>query len=162
MVWQRSLFSTWPTSCWDGIILRFSCKMKIMAKDMQPIVSVVVINYNNERYLATSLGASAHLQEVLEVIVVDDASTDGSMGILKNLGVTVIQNEKNFGPVRSRNIGARMARGKYILFLDSDAAIAPNYVAGIVDFLENHQKVGVVSGKVLGDDGKRMWFNFGN
>lgn len=124
-------------------------------------VSVVVINYNNGRFIRTCLDALANVAEIKEVIVVDDASTDDSLEILKNYEVAVIKNEKNLGPVVARNIGAKRATGKYLLFLDSDAKLAPNYVPDLAAFFEVHPDAGVVSGKVLGDDGKRMWFNFG-
>jgi N-acetylglucosaminyl-diphospho-decaprenol L-rhamnosyltransferase len=129
---------------------------------MEPTVSVVIINYNNAAYLPACLGALDRMRGISEVIVVDDASTDRSVEILRSRDVIVIRNETNLGPVKSRNIGARSARGTYLLFLDADAALAPDYIPRITEFLDRHRDAGVASGKVIGDDGKRMWFNFGH
>ncbi len=93
--------------------------------------------------------------------MVDDASTDQSLKRLSHAGVAVIHNEENLGPVRARNAGARTARGDYLLFLDADAVLTPGYVARLREFLEKHTDIGVASGKILTEDGERMWFNFG-
>ncbi|MCR4652994.1 MAG: glycosyltransferase [Eubacterium sp.] len=96
-------------------------------------VSVIVPVYNGEKYLPgclEDLGAQT-LPEV-EIILVDDGSTDGSPGIcdraaLENDRIRVIH-QKNQGPSAARNAGIRIARGEYVLFLDVDDRFE-NYLA---------------------------------
>jgi|GEM_PF-6890792 len=132
-----------------------------MMIDMDKSVSVVVVNYNNALFLKSALDALRGIPEILEIIAVDDASTDDSVEILKQYDLTLVRNEKNFGPVKSRNIGARIAKGSYLLFLDSDAKLARDYLAIVAGFLDKHPDAGVVSGKIIAESGGRMWFNFG-
>lgn len=126
--------------------------------------SVIVINYNGELYLKNCLKAlfSSNLHQInLEVIFVDDGSTDNSIQIAQKFPVKIIANKQNLGPVKSRNIGAKEATGKYILFLDGDVAISKNYIQELVNFLEKNSNAGIVTGKVISEKGGRMWFNFG-
>lgn len=91
---------------------------------MIPIVSVIMPVHNGAAYIGKAI-ESALLQDVpLEVIVIDDGSTDNldqaleTYSCLDNL--RVIHNKKNIGVARSRNRGVRAARGEYIAFLDCD------------------------------------------
>lgn len=123
-------------------------------------LSIIIINYNNSKFLPQSI-ASAMSNNPFEIILVDDASTDNSIEVAEQYPVTVIANKQNCGPVKSRNIGASHATGDYLLFLDSDAVIEANYGPILLDFFESNPKAAVVSGKVLETSGERMWFNFG-
>lgn len=126
--------------------------------------SVIVINYNGELYLEKCLKAlfSSNLRQInSEVILIDDGSTDNSLKIAHNFPLKIITNKQNLGPVKSRNIGVKEATGKYILFLDGDVAISKNYIQELVNFLENYQDAGIVTGKIISEKEGRMWFNFG-
>jgi glycosyltransferase involved in cell wall biosynthesis len=90
----------------------------------QPVVSIVIPAHNEEKWIA------ACLESVLrdsypnkEVIVVDDASTDGTGDILKRFPITVIRNEKRVGPSSARNIGVREAKGEIIVFIDAHCIV---------------------------------------
>lgn len=91
-----------------------------------PKISVVIPNFNNEKYLSLCID-SVLVQDYpnLEVVVVDDASTDGSLTILKGFQrkdarVKVIYKAENEGLVSARNDGIKFATGEYISTLDSD------------------------------------------
>ena len=91
---------------------------------MIPIVSVIMPVHNGAAYIGKAI-ESALLQDVpLEVIVIDDGSTDDLNRVLEAYAdrdtVRVIHNKKNIGVARSRNRGIRAARGRYIAFLDCD------------------------------------------
>ena len=89
-------------------------------------VSIIIPVYNVEQYIAECLDSVIHqTYRGLEIICVDDKSTDRSAEILRDYSqkdhrITVIQNQRNLGQASSRNIGLATATGDYILFLDSD------------------------------------------
>lgn len=95
-------------------------------------VSVIVPVYNSEKYLRDCLDSLVNqtLKDI-EIIVVDDASTDKSMEIIMEYKnkypsmIKVFQNEQNKGQGASRNVGISLATGEYIGFLDSDDYVAP-------------------------------------
>lgn len=94
---------------------------------MDPAVSVIIPVYNGEKYLAECLGniVNQTLKEI-EIILVNDASKDGSLSIMKDCQrqfpekVKVIDSEENLGAGGARNLGIAQARGAYIGFVDGD------------------------------------------
>lgn len=94
-------------------------------------ISVIVPVYNGEQYLANNLGNLLNqTKKSLEIIFVNDASTDNSLNILQDAkaafpNVTIIDMQKNGGPGVARNAGLDVARGRYIGFMDSDDLIDP-------------------------------------
>src|SRR5688572_25840439 len=104
-----------------------------------PAVSAVVCNYNGERYLDECLRAVL-AQRPEEVIVVDDASTDGSVALLRARfpEVTVHVLARNRGPCAARNAGMRAARHRWVLAVDNDAVLEPDVLARLRAALEEH------------------------
>ena len=93
-----------------------------------PPVSLCIINYNGERRLDPVLAAAGRSTlEFAEVLVVDDASTDGSVALLRERhpAVRVVALERNGGPGAVRNAGFRSADHDLILFIDNDVALEP-------------------------------------
>ena len=89
---------------------------------MDALVSVVIPNYNGALYLTEALSSViAQDYENVQIIVVDDGSSDNSVEVLKTFGtkITLIESENN-GASTARNIGISVAKGEYIAFLDSD------------------------------------------
>ena len=87
-----------------------------------PLVSVVIPNFNNESYLAECLeSVIAQSYKRIEIIVVDDGSTDSSIEILDKYQskIRVIRSSHN-GASAARNIGIEQSKGKFIAFMDSD------------------------------------------
>jgi glycosyltransferase involved in cell wall biosynthesis len=125
---------------------------------MNPTVSVVIPCYNAEKTLRVCLeSVFAQSYRPVEVIVVDDASTDRSAGIAKEFGCTLIAQPVNRGVSAARNVGAAASRGEVLFFLDSDVAIATGAVRGAVRVLEGDPGCGCVFGvyakEPLIDDG---------
>ncbi len=102
-----------------------------------PAVSAVVCNYNGEGYLTECL-ESVCAQGVDEVIVVDDASSDGSVALVRRRfpAVRVVQLEQNRGPCAARNAGMRAARNRWVLAVDNDAVLEPDVLAKLRAALE--------------------------
>ncbi|MBD2435780.1 glycosyltransferase family 2 protein [Nostoc sp. FACHB-110] len=96
---------------------------------MKPEVSVIIPAYNTEAYLAKAIeSALGQTLENIEVIVVDDASTDKTLEVAKSFNdkrLKVLANEKNLGAAEARNRALRVAKGKWIAVLDSDDWYAP-------------------------------------
>lgn len=90
-----------------------------------------------------------------EVIVVDNASTDGTTEFLSQLGgdIRVIRNQENLGFAKACNRGARVARGEYLVFLNNDTIPTEGWLAAMVDEVERHRDVAVVGSKLLYEDG---------
>jgi glycosyltransferase involved in cell wall biosynthesis len=103
-----------------------------------PLISVVIPAYNGEQFLSQSIGSVlAQTYRNLELIVVDDGSTDGSVKILENYGARIrLLRQKNRGAGAARNTGIRAARGKWIAFLDSDDRWLPEKLACQLQCLE--------------------------
>jgi len=114
-----------------------------------PLVSVIIPCYNQGQYLREAIqSALASDYPNIEIIIVDDGSKDNSHEVAMKIAEehknirSVHQN--NSGPSKARNHGIRLAKGKYILPLDADDLIAPNYISEAVTILENRPDVKLV------------------
>ncbi|HVF27158.1 MAG TPA: glycosyltransferase [Pyrinomonadaceae bacterium] len=106
----------------------------------QPFVSVIVPAFNTGEYLGRCLDAlSESRYENFEVLVVDDASTDGSVeACRRRMDVIVLRLERQSGPSAARNHAARRARGDILLFVDSDVVVRSDTIARVAaDFHQN-------------------------
>jgi glycosyltransferase involved in cell wall biosynthesis len=108
----------------------------MMANDYTPEVSVIVPTRDSASDLRRCLASLTDVQGVsLEVIVVDQESTDGTTDVARAAGAAVLEVPRPSvytPPTRSRNRGAAVARGEYLLHLDADMAIAPAALAAAV------------------------------
>jgi GT2 family glycosyltransferase/glycosyltransferase involved in cell wall biosynthesis len=132
--------------------------IEILSSDT-PSVSIIIPVYNQFRYTFNCLESiSVHLEPSLpfEVIVVDDASTDGTEEKLNELvtGIQFLKNSENSGFIRSCNRGASVAKGKYLYFLNNDTRILPDCVESLVRAIENDPEVGAVGSKLIYPNGQ--------
>lgn len=112
-----------------------------------PSVSMIVPNYNGARTLELCLrSVLAQDHRPLEVIVVDDRSTDDSVAVAERLGVRVVRAPTNGGCGAARNLGAGHAGGDVLFFLDSDVALAPDAVSSALRLLDGDPAIGAVCG----------------
>ncbi len=116
-------------------------------------VSVAVVNWNTQDILRDCL-RSIYEQcgEIdLEVIVIDNASTDGSVEMVKKdfPQVTLIENSKNRGFAAANNQGIDISKGRYVLLLNSDTVVLDNALAKTVAFADSHPEAAVVGCRVL-------------
>ena len=131
-----------------------------MAESPSPAISVVIPCYNSGEFLPAALASVQEYRgpELYEVIVVDDGSTDElTREVLyraaEQPGCRVFR-QANAGPAAARNRGITEARGEFILFLDSDNKIRPEYITQGVAVLRQNPRVGVVYARAdfFGDD----------
>ena len=119
---------------------------------MSPLVSVVIPNWNGAAHLPTCLGAlRAQTFRDVEVIVVDNASTDDSVGLLgrEYPEACVIRLDRNCGFTGACNTGLRAAQGEFLILLNNDTEAAPDWLAEVVAAFERHSEAGMVASKML-------------
>lgn len=105
---------------------------------INPLVSVIIPVYNGEKYIAECIEQMlSQSYKNLEIIVVNDGSTDNSLMIAKKFPVKIVDNKRNRGLAYSRNIGIESAQGEYIHFMDVDDAINSDYYLNMVKALKN-------------------------
>ena len=116
-----------------------------MDRKMTKLISVVVTCYNHENYIEQCLRSIFNqTYRNLELIVLDDGSTDSSNQIIQEVlkdspFVTTFESHKNIGVVRTRNKGLNLLNGDYFLFVDSDDFLDDRYVEELYDCAINHQ-----------------------
>jgi GT2 family glycosyltransferase len=125
--------------------------------DVNPIVSVVIVNYNGLEYLDRCIQSvlDSTLSE-LEIIVVDNGSSDGSIQYMKNKYIEYLSNkllfielDNNYGPARARNIGVESAKGKYLCFLDNDTRVHSDWATPAIKEFEKNKDTGIIQCKLM-------------
>jgi len=121
-------------------------------------VSIIVVNWNGRGLLARCLQCveSTVKQVRYEVIVVDNASTDGSQEMVKCdfPNTRLIENTQNVGFAAANNQGMEIAQGRFVLLLNSDAFVKDGTVDTMVAFMDAHPEAGMAGCKLLYDDGR--------
>ncbi|WP_204041917.1 glycosyltransferase family 2 protein [Acrocarpospora phusangensis] len=108
---------------------------------------MIIPNYNYGYVLGQCLEAvRAQTYPNLEIVLVDDCSTDDSVAVATAMGVPVLSTPRNGGVAVARNLGVEHARGDVLFFLDSDVALAPDAVAEAVAMLAADPRIGAVCG----------------
>jgi len=125
------------------------------------LVSVVVVNFNSRELVSRAARAALSSTVSLEVIVVDNCSTDNSLRRLRlehgaDTRVRVIRNRRNLGFARACNEGIRVASGKYLLFLNPDCIIESDTIARMVSRLEQYPQAGMAGCTVRNPDGSEQ------
>ena len=125
---------------------------------MPPVdLSIIIVNWNTRELLAKCLESiAAHPPErTFEVLVVDNASSDGSAQMVQErfAWVQLIENQKNVGFARANNQAIQRCRGQYILLLNSDTEVLPGALEGLVAFMESHPRAGAAGARLLNPDG---------
>ncbi len=125
----------------------------------EPLVSVIIPVYNREKLVADSIKSVLNqTYSNLEVIVVDDCSTDGTEGATKSVGdkrIKYVRLEKNSGACAARNRGIEEAAGKFISFNDSDDRWIGGKIEAQIDFLQkNDADVVLCKMRCFSADGK--------
>jgi len=116
-----------------------------------PLVSVVVPNWNGERLLPLCLDSlRQQTYRPVEVIVVDNGSTDGSLALLAQSypEVRVVALDENRGYAGGVNAGFRAAQGRLLVAFNNDAEAEPDWIVGLVAALDRHPEAGMATSRV--------------
>ena len=119
------------------------------------LVTVIIINFNCKKWLQTCLDSVlGQTYPSVEVIIVDNASTDGSLVFFKKKfpELPLIENKENVGFAKAVNQGIALAKGQFILPLNPDVGLTPTYLAEMVIAAKNNGEIGSVSGKLFRSD----------
>jgi N-acetylglucosaminyl-diphospho-decaprenol L-rhamnosyltransferase len=124
-------------------------------------VSVIVVSYNSEPYLDRSLGAVASSGH--ELVVVDNASTDGSVALVRSRfpGARLVELDRNVGFGAACNEGMRRAAGSYFLLLNPDAWPVGEGVATLVRFAKGRPRLGAAGPRLRSPDGRPQQSAYG-
>lgn len=130
---------------------------------------VIVLNWNGESVIGPCLRSLEQVAGVpLRIIVVDNASTDGSVEMVRRRfpGIEVIENERNLLFAEGNNTGIRAALdsgGRELLLLNNDTEVEPGFAARMREALHGDSRVGIVGPKILYfDDPRRIWYAGGD
>lgn len=120
-------------------------------------LSIIIVNYNVKEFLENSLQSilKATSRISYEIIVVDNASDDGSIELIKSKfpEVKLIENKENIGFSRANNIALNIARGKYFLLLNPDTIVEEDTFETMLKFFDENKDVGLAGCKIINPDG---------
>lgn len=123
-------------------------------------VSVLIVNWNAKAFLAECLASLSEeaSRYPLEVVVVDNASSDGSPEMVASRfpHVQLIRNPENLGFARANNIGLRACHGDYVALVNSDVRVLPGCITQLVDFMARQPRIGMAGPKIIGADGQQQ------
>lgn len=124
-----------------------------------PAVDVIVCAYNNKKLTSQCLNSLLSLSySNYKIILVDDCSTDDSVEFLKNKypTITIVKNKKNLGAAKTRSNGIKLSQAKYIVTMDNDATLSPDWLTKMIELMESDEKIGQAGGKILFLDNPKM------
>jgi len=129
-------------------------------QSVKVVVSVIIVNWNTKNILTNCLDSiyqtMGHLS--CEIIVVDNASSDGSKEMLQEQypQVITIHNQVNKGFGAANNQAFAIMKGKYALLLNTDAILTPGAINKLYSFAEKHPQTAIVCGQLLNADGRKQ------
>ncbi|NWF90905.1 MAG: glycosyltransferase [Ignavibacteriaceae bacterium] len=120
-------------------------------------LSIIIVNYNVKEFLQNLIHS---LQKALsnithEIIVVDNASDDGSVDFISDKfpQIKLIANSTNLGFSKANNIGLKISKGKYILLINPDTIVSEDTLSKMIEFLNVRKDAGLAGCKILNPDG---------
>ena len=128
----------------------------LLLEGASPLVSVVMVTHNGADTAVSAVETLAKNTEVpYELIVIDNASSDGTVALLKASGVdaAIVENADNTGFARASNQGVALAKGSYICLLNPDAFVQPGWLPPLLDAFRRDASVGAAAPLFLHPDG---------
>ncbi len=116
---------------------------------MNKLISIIIPTYNGAKYIAQTIESIQKQNMNVEIIVIDDISTDNTVEIAKNMGCIVFINDKHKGQVAAKNIGIQKSKGEYWLTIDQDDVLTENALAKLYAALEVDKNTHIVMAKLI-------------
>src|SRR5579872_1043803 len=120
-----------------------------------PLVSVIIVNYSGQNHLEKCLHALMQNDyENFEIIIVDNNSIDSSVEFVKKNypSIDIVKLEENFGFAEPNNIGAKKARGDFLLFLNNDTIPTSNFITELVKVAKEDPEIVILQSLLLKPD----------
>ena len=126
----------------------------------KPLVSIVIPVFNQAKYTLACISSIIENTSTIpyEIIIMDDNSTEEDALNIKYFinNITFISNEKNLGFLLNCNKGAGLAKGQYVLFLNNDTNVQPNWLSSLVELIESNTSIGMVGSRLIYPDGRQQ------
>lgn len=135
----------------EGIAERFDFE-----KHDQPLVSIIIPVHNKYHYTHKCLYSILQHSSTIsyQIIIGDDASTDETASIQERIGnIEISKHDPGLGFLRNCNHASRLARGKYILFLNNDTVVQPGWLDTLMQTIESSDEIGMVGSKLVYPEG---------
>lgn len=120
-------------------------------------ISVILVSYNTAEITKVALNHlfASKLEQQMEVFIIDNASRDNSVEVLRNAypNVSLIVNQVNVGFGRANNQALPFISGRYVLLLNTDAFVGPDVIAETLTYMDEHPRCGVLGVKLIGENG---------
>jgi GT2 family glycosyltransferase len=121
-------------------------------------ISVIIVSWNAKAFLLKCIQSvlAQRFPGPVEIIVVDNASSDGSPEAVRESFpmVKLICNKDNQGFAKANNIGIRASTGDYLFLINSDVEVSPGCFATMIHEMEQHRNIGILGPKIVGSDGR--------
>jgi GT2 family glycosyltransferase len=115
------------------------------------LVSVNILTYNGQDLIESCLkSVLGQTYKNVEILIIDNASTDKTLERVKSFPIKIIKNKKNLGFSIGHNEGIRKSRGKYVLCLNQDVVLDKDFIKKALEAMEKNKRIGSVQGKLLG------------
>jgi len=128
-------------------------------------LSIIIVNYNTRVILDECIGSifKKPFHGNFEVIVVDNASKDGSLELVqkKYPQVKTIKNEENLGFAKANNVGIKISRGSYVLLLNSGTEVLGGSLDEMFNYMKDNPSVGIAGPKLVGANGNIIQMSWG-
>ncbi len=128
-----------------------------MSDPIRPDLSVVIVTWNCRDFAKDCLRSLATVVGIpFEVIVVDNASTDGTAAMIARVfpDVRLITSAENLGFAKANNLGIRASRGRFVALINPDVVLLEGCVARALDVMSSESSIGMVGPRMLGPDGR--------
>ncbi|MBT3538599.1 glycosyltransferase family 2 protein [Candidatus Parcubacteria bacterium] len=119
-------------------------------KEKQPLFSIVVPAYNEEKFIVPCVESLKNLRSNfdIEIIVADNNSTDNTVNIVRELGVVLVQ-EKRQGVGAARRAGTSIAKGEFIVHVDADTRLPEGYLEKVYNRFQSNKKLVCIGGQFI-------------
>ena len=125
---------------------------KITKMNREPLVSIIIVNHNGKSLLKKCLHSiNETTYQNYEIILVDNNSSDGSVEFVKTQypKINIISLEQNYGYAKPNNIGAKKSKGEFLIFLNNDTEVTPNWINELVNVANSDSKIAICQSLLL-------------
>ncbi len=126
-------------------------------ENSQPVLSIIIVTWNGKKFALECLDSLRRLKgsPSMEVIVVDNASTDGTPAAIEEQfpEVQLVRNDANLGFAKANNVGIALSRGKYVCLVNSDVVVPAGCLETMTAYMDEHRDIGLLGPKMLSPDG---------